>query len=141
MVRLWWLWWPQPARPPPQRWRQAAEHREAPRGVTPPQPDTTWQDPEVLRGFRGVSPAVGGSVMVGVVEWWWICCGDEERGIEGDEGGGRSAARIRRKNPPEKMEARRKSFSGGGAGQWWLPEIGEEGEREFGLYVYKICYK
>ncbi|GKC60408.1 hypothetical protein Tco_1088006 [Tanacetum coccineum] len=36
------LWWPQPARPPPQRWRQAAEHREAPRGVTPPQPDTTW---------------------------------------------------------------------------------------------------
>ncbi|GJS92498.1 hypothetical protein Tco_0799466 [Tanacetum coccineum] len=58
MVRLWWLWWPQPARPPPQRWRQAAEHREAPRGVTPPQPDTTWQDPEVLRGFRGASPAV-----------------------------------------------------------------------------------
>ncbi|GJY52509.1 hypothetical protein Tco_0443356 [Tanacetum coccineum] len=30
MVRLWWLWWPQPARPPPQRWRQAAEHSEAP---------------------------------------------------------------------------------------------------------------
>ncbi|GJV40137.1 hypothetical protein Tco_1418577 [Tanacetum coccineum] len=58
MVRLWWLWWPQPARPPPQRWRQAAEHREAPRGVTPPQPDTTWQDPEVLRGFRGALPAV-----------------------------------------------------------------------------------
>ncbi|GJX64700.1 hypothetical protein Tco_0299043 [Tanacetum coccineum] len=27
MVRL---WWPQPARPPPQRWRQAAEHSEAP---------------------------------------------------------------------------------------------------------------
>ncbi|GJV85798.1 hypothetical protein Tco_1525696 [Tanacetum coccineum] len=42
MVRLWWLWWPQPARPPPQRWRQAAEHRETPRGVMPPQPDTTW---------------------------------------------------------------------------------------------------
>ncbi|GJX82318.1 hypothetical protein Tco_0331799 [Tanacetum coccineum] len=39
MVRL---WWPQQARPPPQRWRQAAEHRETPRGVTPPQPDTTW---------------------------------------------------------------------------------------------------
>ncbi|GJV76600.1 hypothetical protein Tco_1508184 [Tanacetum coccineum] len=33
---------PRQARPPPQRWRQAAEHREAPRGVTPPQPDTTW---------------------------------------------------------------------------------------------------
>ncbi|GJT94544.1 hypothetical protein Tco_1090062 [Tanacetum coccineum] len=48
MVRLWWLWWPQPARPPPQRWRQAAEHRETSRGVMPPQPDTTW----------GVSPAV-----------------------------------------------------------------------------------
>ncbi|GKC27424.1 hypothetical protein Tco_1034718 [Tanacetum coccineum] len=30
MVRLWWLWWPQPARPPPQRWHQAAEHSEAP---------------------------------------------------------------------------------------------------------------
>ncbi|GJT23286.1 hypothetical protein Tco_0893223 [Tanacetum coccineum] len=55
MVRLWWLWWPQPAWPPPQRWHQAAEHSEAPwrrpsrlstakhpRGVTPPQPDTTW---------------------------------------------------------------------------------------------------
>ncbi|GJU89224.1 hypothetical protein Tco_1301647 [Tanacetum coccineum] len=27
MVRL---WWPQPARPPPQRWRQAGEHSEAP---------------------------------------------------------------------------------------------------------------
>ncbi|GJR69240.1 putative reverse transcriptase domain-containing protein [Tanacetum coccineum] len=23
MARLWWLWWPQPARPPPQRWRHA----------------------------------------------------------------------------------------------------------------------
>ncbi|GKD16316.1 hypothetical protein Tco_1205474 [Tanacetum coccineum] len=35
MVRLWWLWWPQPARPPPQWWRQAAEHSEAPpRGCT-----------------------------------------------------------------------------------------------------------
>ncbi|GJW56588.1 hypothetical protein Tco_0103319 [Tanacetum coccineum] len=30
MVRLWWLWWPQLTRPPPQRWRQAAEHSEAP---------------------------------------------------------------------------------------------------------------
>ncbi|GKC24545.1 hypothetical protein Tco_1026695 [Tanacetum coccineum] len=30
MVRLWWLWWPQSARPPPQRWRQATEHSEAP---------------------------------------------------------------------------------------------------------------
>ncbi|GJW08391.1 hypothetical protein Tco_1570814 [Tanacetum coccineum] len=27
MVRL---WWPQSARPPPQRWHQAAEHSEAP---------------------------------------------------------------------------------------------------------------
>ncbi|GKD40942.1 hypothetical protein Tco_1261149 [Tanacetum coccineum] len=33
---------------------------------------------------------------------------------------------VRRKNPPEK-------FSGGGGGQWRLPEIGEEGERELGL--------
>ncbi|GKE11966.1 hypothetical protein Tco_1415517 [Tanacetum coccineum] len=39
MVRL---WWPQPARSPPQWWRQAAKHSEAPRGVAPPQPDTTW---------------------------------------------------------------------------------------------------
>nr|GEZ32699.1 hypothetical protein [Tanacetum cinerariifolium] len=39
MVRL---WWPQPARPPPQRWRQAAEHNDEPLGVAPPQPDTTW---------------------------------------------------------------------------------------------------
>nr|GEY92843.1 hypothetical protein [Tanacetum cinerariifolium] len=42
MVRLWWLLWPQPARSPPQRWRQTAEHSEAPLGVAPPQPDTTW---------------------------------------------------------------------------------------------------
>ncbi|GJT92580.1 hypothetical protein Tco_0516226 [Tanacetum coccineum] len=44
MVRLWWLWWPQPARPPPQRWRQAADALEKhhPVGVAPPQPDTTW---------------------------------------------------------------------------------------------------
>nr|GFA10890.1 hypothetical protein [Tanacetum cinerariifolium] len=42
MVRLWWLLWPQPARSPPQRWRQTAEHSEAPLGVGPPQADTTW---------------------------------------------------------------------------------------------------
>nr|GEV64384.1 hypothetical protein [Tanacetum cinerariifolium] len=47
------LWWPQPARPPPQQWRQAAKHSEAPLGVAPPQPDTTWQDPEVSRCFMG----------------------------------------------------------------------------------------
>ncbi|GJU82112.1 hypothetical protein Tco_1284477 [Tanacetum coccineum] len=61
MVRLWWLWWPQPARPPPQRWRQAAERSEAPRGVAPPQPDTTWCgcgiDQRFLGGLRGVRPA------------------------------------------------------------------------------------
>ncbi|GJQ95766.1 hypothetical protein Tco_0006905 [Tanacetum coccineum] len=59
MVRL---WWPQPARPPPQRWRQAAEHREAPRGVTPPQPDTNTHG-----GFSGAVPwwrdSGGGSVV------------------------------------------------------------------------------
>nr|GEW38459.1 hypothetical protein [Tanacetum cinerariifolium] len=42
MVQLWWLLWLQPARSPPQRWRQMAEHSEAPLGVAPPQPDTTW---------------------------------------------------------------------------------------------------
>nr|GFA69429.1 hypothetical protein [Tanacetum cinerariifolium] len=42
MVRLWWLLWPQPARSPPQRWRQTAENSEASLGVAPPQPDTTW---------------------------------------------------------------------------------------------------
>ncbi|GJZ57494.1 hypothetical protein Tco_0612988 [Tanacetum coccineum] len=36
------LWWPQPARPPPQRWRHAGKHSEAPPRVAPPQPDTTW---------------------------------------------------------------------------------------------------
>ncbi|GJZ49168.1 hypothetical protein Tco_0603358 [Tanacetum coccineum] len=56
MVRL---WWPQPARPPPQRWRQAAEHREAPRGVTPPQPDTTWCG---CGGCTVVQPPP---------RWWW----------------------------------------------------------------------
>ncbi|GJU58858.1 putative ribonuclease H-like domain-containing protein [Tanacetum coccineum] len=35
MVRLWWLWWPQQARPPPQRWRQAAEHPEGLRRHSP----------------------------------------------------------------------------------------------------------
>ncbi|GJU66319.1 hypothetical protein Tco_1252578 [Tanacetum coccineum] len=69
MVRL---WWPQPARPPPQRWRQAAEHREAPRGVTPPQPDTTWwwRDSgggSVVEKGKGVV-AVGGCEMV-AEEW------------------------------------------------------------------------
>ncbi|GJX89353.1 hypothetical protein Tco_0341367 [Tanacetum coccineum] len=64
MVRL---WWPQPARPPPQRWRQAAEHSEAPRGVAPPQPDTTWCGCGGCTVVRpafptdgGVPPAVGG---------------------------------------------------------------------------------
>nr|GEZ26509.1 hypothetical protein [Tanacetum cinerariifolium] len=42
MVRLWWLLWPQPARSPPQRWRQTAEHREALLGVASPKPITTW---------------------------------------------------------------------------------------------------
>nr|GEU59016.1 retrotransposon protein, putative, unclassified [Tanacetum cinerariifolium] len=42
MVWLWWLLWPQLARSPPQRWHQTAEHSEAPLGVAPPQPDTTW---------------------------------------------------------------------------------------------------
>ncbi|GKA74909.1 hypothetical protein Tco_0781287 [Tanacetum coccineum] len=42
MARLWWLWWLQPARPPPQRWRHAGEHGEAPPRVAPPQPNTTW---------------------------------------------------------------------------------------------------
>nr|GEW11134.1 hypothetical protein [Tanacetum cinerariifolium] len=42
MVRLWWLLWLQPARSPPQRWRQTTEHNEAPLGVASPQPETTW---------------------------------------------------------------------------------------------------
>ncbi|GJY91986.1 hypothetical protein Tco_0507768 [Tanacetum coccineum] len=64
MVRL---WWPQPARPPPQRWRQAAERSEAPRGVAPPQPDTTCGLAVVKRrdggggeGGRSVVDLVGG---------------------------------------------------------------------------------
>ncbi|GJY11759.1 hypothetical protein Tco_0381068 [Tanacetum coccineum] len=35
---------------------------------------------------------------------------------------------------PEKFFRRRRRLL-------WLPEIGEEGERGFGLCVYKICYK
>ncbi|GKD03310.1 hypothetical protein Tco_1178284, partial [Tanacetum coccineum] len=50
---------------------------------------------------------------------------------------GEIAGKISPEKSPEKTEARRKNppekFSGGGAGQWWLPEIGEEGERELGL--------
>ncbi|GJY85883.1 hypothetical protein Tco_0499909 [Tanacetum coccineum] len=103
MVRLWWLWWPQPARPPPQRWRQAAEHREAPRGVTPPQPDTTWQDPEVLRGFRGASPAV-------VVDPPPMAAPRQRQRLAAAEDGGEDGVKILAgKCSPEKMEARRKN--------------------------------
>ncbi|GKC15980.1 hypothetical protein Tco_1012762 [Tanacetum coccineum] len=68
MARLWWLWWPQPARPPPQRWRHAGEHSEAPPRVAPPQPDTTWwwRDSggkgEGSRGCRRLCDGGGGMV-------------------------------------------------------------------------------
>ncbi|GJV16965.1 hypothetical protein Tco_1362288 [Tanacetum coccineum] len=82
MVRL---WWPQPARPPPQRWRQAAEHREAPRGVTPPQPDTTWC------GCGGCTVAGDGNGRRGEGDGYGMGCawqhGDRSRGGSGGDGG------------------------------------------------------
>ncbi|GJX43251.1 hypothetical protein Tco_0259927 [Tanacetum coccineum] len=42
MVRLWWLWWPQLARPPPHGGVKRLSTARHPRGVAPPQPDTTW---------------------------------------------------------------------------------------------------
>ncbi|GJY35222.1 hypothetical protein Tco_0420600 [Tanacetum coccineum] len=74
MVRL---WWPQPARPPPQRWRQMAEHREAPRGVTPPQPDTTWWWHD-SGGGSVVEKGKGCSGCRMVVRWW------QRNGEDGD---------------------------------------------------------
>ncbi|GJX00378.1 MAK10-like protein [Tanacetum coccineum] len=57
-----------------------------------------------------------GVAVVMMVRVWWLRRPHRKRwGFAG-------------KNPPEK-------FSGGGAGQWRLPEIGEEGERELGLCV------
>ncbi|GJY64880.1 hypothetical protein Tco_0466340 [Tanacetum coccineum] len=154
MVRLWWLWWPQPARPPPQRWRQAAEHRETPRGVMPPQPDTTWCGCGgcTVSGPPHLARCGGGNVwstrvanldkdggysddgdegvlhVVGCCSWW---CGDVVVAAAFSP----EKVRVHRENPPEKMEDRRKrwrspeNISGGGAGQWRLPENGEEGER------------
>ncbi|GJW93021.1 hypothetical protein Tco_0172693 [Tanacetum coccineum] len=107
MVRLWWLWWPQPARPPPQRWRQAAEHSEAPPRVAPPQPHTHGAAVVVVptsdRHHHG-----GGSVVAvvrvligkgegcrrlcrrggGVHSWWeWSVVASNEDDIEGSGGG------------------------------------------------------
>ncbi|GKG28567.1 hypothetical protein Tco_0415932, partial [Tanacetum coccineum] len=69
---------------------------------------------------------------------WWC------DGVDRDDGDVVVAAafspekvRVHRENPPEKMEDRRKrwrspkNFSVGGAGQWRLPENGEEGWRVF----------
>ncbi|GJV60767.1 hypothetical protein Tco_1466867 [Tanacetum coccineum] len=59
MVRLWWLWWPQPARPPPQRWHQAAEHSEAPpRGCAATAPHHMARKTRFAKGFISVPPAV-----------------------------------------------------------------------------------
>ncbi|GKD70827.1 hypothetical protein Tco_1324917 [Tanacetum coccineum] len=56
MVRL---WWPQPARPPPQRWHQAAEHSEAPpRGCAATARHHMAIDRRFLGVFSGVSSAV-----------------------------------------------------------------------------------
>nr|GFC79891.1 hypothetical protein [Tanacetum cinerariifolium] len=67
MVRLWWLLWPQPVRSPPQRWRQMAEHSEAPLGVAPPQPDTTWCGcGGCTIGLRHHSPTPQGAAAVAV---------------------------------------------------------------------------
>ncbi|GKC19227.1 hypothetical protein Tco_1021377 [Tanacetum coccineum] len=113
MARLWWLWWPQPARPPPQRWRHAGEHSEAPPRVAPPQPDTTWGRvswlSEVVRWGR--RNGEDGDVDVGCD----VACRDDGglvvKILAGEDGGSPE-------NPPAKF------FGGDG----W-PEIGERGER------------
>ncbi|GJT07819.1 hypothetical protein Tco_0842281 [Tanacetum coccineum] len=110
MVRL---WWPQPARPPPQRWRQAADALEKhhPVGVAPPQPDTTWcgcggcgsvvavgDGLVAWRGCRRLCRGGGGgtrlvemeSVMVGIDEMIAL----EEAGERSETAGGMAEARL-----------------------------------------------
>ncbi|GKF37849.1 hypothetical protein Tco_0114607 [Tanacetum coccineum] len=127
MVRLWWLWWPQPARPPPQRWHQAAvsiaRHPQGLRRHSPtPLGAAVVAVPSSDRHHDGGVGGVMGWIGMMETSWW------QRRSR-------RKKVGVRRKNPPEKMEARRRNppenFSGGGAGQWRLPEMGEEGEREF----------
>nr|GEZ17068.1 hypothetical protein [Tanacetum cinerariifolium] len=106
MVRLWWLLWPQPARSPPQRWRQMAEHSEAPLGVAPPQPDTTW--------------CGCGGCTIRLLPWW--CMATVGGGL--DRSGYGKSFLVRRKSSPEKL-------SGGSrlemvvAGRRW-PAAGKE---------------
>ncbi|GJZ74028.1 hypothetical protein Tco_0638174 [Tanacetum coccineum] len=85
MVRLWWLWWPQPARPPPQRWHQAAEHKVN-RGCGQPAathgpPQRQQQLEKVASWWHGdvCDEGVGGGFEVTVVVWG-------EYGSGGDRG-------------------------------------------------------
>nr|GEU57663.1 hypothetical protein [Tanacetum cinerariifolium] len=126
MVRLWWLLWPKPTRLPPQRWHQTAELSEAPIGVAPPQPDTTWcgcggctivRPPprwwREIRRFIGSTVAVvaimpstarhdGGS---GRKSRCYCCCG----GCGGVSGGGVvSQLRVEEDHHEEKLNEKRK---------------------------------
>nr|GEY83881.1 hypothetical protein [Tanacetum cinerariifolium] len=93
MVRL---WWPQPARPPPQQWRQAAEHSEAPlRPIRHPQPTTA---------AAAAGKAVAAAVVAAVA---WEDGGTWSNGWRG----WRSVVEIRLKNPADrKMERLREDF-------------------------------
>nr|GEY63908.1 hypothetical protein [Tanacetum cinerariifolium] len=141
MVRLWWLLWPHPARSPPQRWRQTAELSEAPIGVAPPQPDTTWCGcggctiPTTAAAAAGKAAAVA-VVVVSVVSWtkgggrvrlcwccrwWWqrgeVAAGDVGTARDGEWGEGSS-----RSGDEEHFGVRRKTFSAAAGGRkwWWL---------------------
>ncbi|GKB37038.1 hypothetical protein Tco_0881980 [Tanacetum coccineum] len=88
-------------------------------------------------GCRAGHDGSGGEVIVMVADLMRVARdGGEDGGDEDESGGGDGgttevAGTNRRKSSPEK-------FSGGDAGQWRLPEIGEEGERELGLCVFLL---
>ncbi|GJX34152.1 hypothetical protein Tco_0245709 [Tanacetum coccineum] len=84
MARLWWLWWLQPARPPPQRWRHAGEHGEAPPRVAPPQPNTTCRS--ATHGRATAAAAAGKAaavVVVPAVVTQMVARSDEDGGEDG----------------------------------------------------------
>nr|GFA74314.1 hypothetical protein [Tanacetum cinerariifolium] len=116
MVRLWWLLWPQPARSLPQRWHQKAEHSEAPLGVAPPHPNTTWCGCGGCTIIRPPPRWCGGGAMEKVME----VAGD------GDNGDGGWWQRVRESGMVDLIDremgsifefagkTRRKKFFGGG---------------------------
>ncbi|GJW12885.1 hypothetical protein Tco_1578712 [Tanacetum coccineum] len=103
MVRLWWLWWPQPL--------MAVRHSVTSIGwASARHPEGLRRHSQSPHGWRCDEGVSGVMRWIGMMEmaWWQRCLRRKKVG-------------VCRKNPPEK-------FSDGGAGQWWLPEIGKEGE-------------